>query len=102
MGGHNNNPSVLVTGGAGFLGHALIHELLHDGSVLRARSIRSLDLKRAGHPAPVEEIVADITDRDALGRALEGVDVVFHTASVVDWGVLPDAVVESVNVEGTA
>jgi len=94
-------PSVLVTGGAGFLGHALIDELLRDDPVLSPRHVRSLDLHTAGHPPAVEEVVADLRDADAVRRACEGVDVVIHAASLVDWGVLPDAILHDVNVQGT-
>lgn len=93
--------SVLVTGGAGFLGHALIEELLRDNPVLRARTIRSFDVRRADHGKAVTSIVGDLRDRAAVRAACEGIDVVIHAASVVDWGVLPDQVLHDVNVTGT-
>jgi nucleoside-diphosphate-sugar epimerase len=34
----------------------------------------------------IEDVVGDLTDLDAVRRAVAGADVVFHVAAVVDWG----------------
>ncbi|MGI5196413.1 NAD-dependent epimerase/dehydratase family protein [Streptomyces sp. CA-288835] len=62
---------VLVTGGAGFIGSAVV-------AALRAR----------GHEAVVYDLVSggDVRDRDAVGRALDGVDAVCHQAAMVGLG----------------
>jgi nucleoside-diphosphate-sugar epimerase len=41
----NDNPAVLITGGSGFLGQAIVEELLDPRSPVIPREIRILDLK---------------------------------------------------------
>jgi dTDP-L-rhamnose 4-epimerase len=83
--------TALVTGGAGFIGSHLADRLLREG--WRVRALDNLD--PLAHPdgrAPdhldpeVELIVGDVRDRAALGRALDGADVVFHLGGVVGNG----------------
>ena len=74
--------SVLVTGGSGFIGAALVHRLvslgdrvrvLDDGSRGRASRLDGLD---------VEVVRGDVRDPDAVVRASEGVDRIWHLAAV--------------------
>jgi nucleoside-diphosphate-sugar epimerase len=46
-------------------------------------------------------VYGDITDRDALQAAMTGVDTVFHTAAYVELGLVNEAEMERINVEGT-
>lgn len=95
-------PVVLITGGAGFLGHALIHELLReDAPVLRPSEVRSFDLRPSTPRPGVVSLVGDVRDAAAVRAACEGVDLVFHAASLVDWGLSDDADLRAVNVDGT-
>jgi dTDP-L-rhamnose 4-epimerase len=82
---------VLVTGGAGFIGSHLADRLLAAGHSVRA--LDNLDPQvhpageRPGYLDPAVELVAgDIRDRSAVGRALEGVEVVAHLAAAVGVG----------------
>src|SRR5690348_17175983 len=83
---------VLITGGAGFIGSHLSDELLHAGHRVRAYDslvpqVHGPERRRPAHLDPaVELIVGDIRDRDALRRALQGVDAVFHLAAAVGVG----------------
>jgi sterol-4alpha-carboxylate 3-dehydrogenase (decarboxylating) len=95
--------AVLVTGGAGFLGTALRQELARGDGPLRPREVRVLDVAEAA-ALPGERLVrctGDVRDAGLVRRAVDGVDVVFHCAAVIDWGQRPAAEVESVNVGGT-
>jgi len=95
---------VLITGGAGFLGRALVRELTapRGEPVLRAAHIRLFDRAVPDHgPGEVAFVRGDIRDGAALERACQDVDVVFHTAALVSWGQHPDALVHEVNVGGT-
>ncbi|MFW6051326.1 MAG: NAD-dependent epimerase/dehydratase family protein [Myxococcota bacterium] len=97
--------TVLITGGAGFIGTALTRRLA-DGNrvrvldVLRRNALGEAGLDR--HPN-VELVVGDVCDRDAVRRAVEGVDHVVHMASIA--GV--DTVIENpvptmeISLEGT-
>lgn len=70
--------NVLVTGGGGFLGKALVRRLVRPGKRVRSFS-------RGFYPElaslGVEQIRGDIADPAAVEAAVSGIDVVFHTAA---------------------
>ena len=98
-------PTVLVTGGAGFLGRAVVDELSSPRGEpgIRPAEIRVFDrTEPPPHPdRQVTSTVGDIRDLPALTAACDGVDVVIHCAAVVDWGRTPEQEVISCNVDGT-
>lgn len=77
--------SVLVTGGAGYVGSALVPRLLSQG-----HRVTVLDWYLYGEDlfeehrgnAKLREIKGDIRDQSAVERALEGVDAVIHLACI--------------------
>ena len=70
----------LVTGAGGFLGGALVRALLARGDEVRGFSRGEYpQLRELG----VEHARGDIADPEAVASAVEGVDVVFHTAAKV-------------------
>src|SRR5262245_17749235 len=91
---------VLVTGGTGFLGFQLTKQLCALGARVRtfAQPIRP------NHPLrqmPVESIVGDIRDREAVSRSAKNCGVIFHTAGTVAvWGAALKSMHE-IHVEGT-
>ena len=100
-------PRLLVTGGTGFVGQALIKELICADPVFETDEIRVLDT--APPDAPSEELFSntkitfyqgDIRDSVLLRQVMEGADAVIHLASMVDWGTHSREEVFSVNVEG--
>jgi UDP-glucose 4-epimerase len=79
---------VLVTGGAGFIGSSLVDRLLADGHHVVAydnfsTGRRSFLSGAERHPA-FRLIEGDTLDLQALTRAADGVDVVFHLAANAD------------------
>jgi nucleoside-diphosphate-sugar epimerase len=76
--------SCLVTGGAGFIGSSLARALVARGD--RVRVIDNLSSGRRENLADLskdlELIEADIRDEAALGRALDGIELVFHEAAI--------------------
>ncbi len=77
---------VLVTGGAGFIGSALVEELLRQGNevtVLDNFSTGRLEnLLPFGGDRRLRLLVGDIRDRQACLRAMEGAELVFHEAAL--------------------
>ena len=99
----------LVTGGAGFIGSHLVDGLLEAGHQVRVldRLVSQVHgaASRPDHLDPEAElVVASIGDRDAVRRALDGVDCVFHQAAAVGVGqsMYELAAYVEVNVLGTA
>ena len=70
----------LITGGAGFLGINVARHLL-----ARGHKVVSLDIADFDYPerAQISEIKGDIRTREDVDRALEGVDIVIHTAAAL-------------------
>ncbi len=75
---------MLVTGGAGFIGSHLVERLAAKNRVRVLDNLRRDALRPAGlhERANVELVVGDVLDRDAVARAVEGVDLVVHLASI--------------------
>jgi dihydroflavonol-4-reductase len=91
---------ILVTGGSGYIGSAVVRELLDRGSELRILVRQSDDLSNL-RGLDVELVYGDITDFHSVVSALDGCDRVFHLAAIYAiW--LPDPKRMSwVNVNGT-
>jgi nucleoside-diphosphate-sugar epimerase len=70
----------LITGGAGFLGINLTRHLL-----ARGHSVVSLDVADFTYPerSRITEIKGDIRDLPTVKRAMQGVDMVVHTAAAL-------------------
>jgi nucleoside-diphosphate-sugar epimerase len=89
-----------VTGAGGFIGSATCRRLVAEGA-----EVVGLEVDPGLEARVVETgagfAVCDITDREAIGAALEGIDLVVHTAAFVrEWGPMEDFI--PVNVQGTA
>jgi farnesol dehydrogenase len=69
---------VLVTGGTGFLGRAVVHALAARGHEL---TIFSRHASQSGLPGTAVD--GDIRDRGALDRAAAGCDAISHSAALV-------------------
>lgn len=88
--------TVLVTGGAGFVGHAVVRSL-----AARGHAVRVLD-PGAAHPLwPGGVDHRRLPLEDGLQQAAEGVDAVFHVAGVWDGGPGGAERMRLLNVEGT-
>ena len=83
---------VLITGGAGFIGSHLADELLNKGYEVRAldnlsEQVHGPNAKRPEYLNPQVELqIGDVRDRNAIDKALKGVDAVFHLAAMVGVG----------------
>ena len=84
------NKSVLVTGAGGFIGSHLVEYLLARGAIVRAfvrynsrgdpgllRMLSTQDL------AQIEIIAGDLEDENAVRKAVQGVQVIFHLGAMI-------------------
>jgi len=95
----------VVTGGAGFIGSALVRQLLQ-----RGERVRVVDNFLTGHRQNLSEVAeqielveADITQLEAIRPAFEGADFVLHEAALpsVPRSVQDPITTNRINVEGT-
>ena len=77
--------NILVTGANGHLGFNLVSQLLQTDHKIRG-SIRSFKdtskLERIKAAGDVEVVAADLNSYDQLREAMEGIDILFHTAAI--------------------
>jgi nucleoside-diphosphate-sugar epimerase len=113
--------TVLVTGGAGFIGSHLVERLLEGGAAVRildnlsTGSLRNLQgivdrLRSQGdapstsrHGGQLEVVIGDVRDRELVRTATRNVDAIFHLAALPSTapGLVSAADLETVNVQGT-
>ena len=96
--------NILLTGGCGFLGKFMIEELLSPASPLPLKLLRIFDSAEYNGPTDprIEFVKGNVLDQEALNNACIGINVVMHSAAIVDWGTHPPEEVYSVNTNGTA
>jgi UDP-N-acetylglucosamine 4,6-dehydratase len=102
--------SVLITGGSGSLGRALVARLLEREKprriIIFSRDEGKHLLMRQSLDDPDERLrffIGDVRDRDRLCRAMHGVDIVVHAAAIKEIESCETNVIEAVrtNVDGS-
>ena len=77
---------ILITGGTGSLGHALTKRLLNtDATTIRILSRNEnnqIKMESNFKDDRLRFLLGDVRDSDRLSRAMEAVDIVFHTAAL--------------------
>ena len=89
----------LITGSSGHVGSNLIRELSKQDY-----KIRCIDFDgdyRAYEGFDVEVVKGDITNKDSLHSVFKNVDIVFHTAALINLDRRYEKQIRQVNVEGT-
>jgi nucleoside-diphosphate-sugar epimerase len=92
---------ILVTGGTGFTGKALVKRLLEQGHQVVAldyqEGLKTEELRAWG----AEVVIGSVTDKDVVRRCVQGVEVVHHLAAAFRELDVPNSYYREVNVEGT-
>jgi nucleoside-diphosphate-sugar epimerase len=87
---------IVVTGGAGKAGRAVVRDLLEHGY-----DVVSVDMLRDPNLAEGQQLVADLADYGQTVDALRGADVVVHLAAIPAPGLKPDELTFRVNTTST-
>ena len=81
-----NGKKILITGGTGSLGQALTKKLLTEGvdtiRIFSRNENKQVTMQSDFHDDRLRFFIGDIRDLSRLQRALEDVDIVFHTAAL--------------------
>jgi dihydroflavonol-4-reductase len=91
---------VLVTGGTGFLGRAILERLLADGDRVKALA-RSKTSALALGESGAEPVRGDVLDLEALASAMQGCEIVYHAAGANAFCVRDPSPMFEVNVRGS-
>ncbi len=90
----------VVTGANGFVGSAVVRQLLDTGHEVRAL-VREKSNRRSIEGLPIEICIGDIRDQSSLTRAMSGCQALFHVAADYRlWVPNPDEMYET-NVNGS-
>ena len=91
---------VLVTGGTGFLGGALVRALAARGESVRVLVRPTSDRGRLDG-LPVEAVVGDVARSETLAPAVDAVHTVYHLAGMLGQFGVPEATYHALHVDGT-
>src|SRR5688572_30682860 len=92
---------VLVTGGTGFTGTALVRRLLAAGHEVVALDNKPGLASDALRTMGAQVHIGSVTDPAAVAACMEGVEFVFHLAAAFRELNVPESLYDEVNVEGT-
>ncbi|MBU0994377.1 MAG: NAD-dependent epimerase/dehydratase family protein [Proteobacteria bacterium] len=90
----------LVTGAAGFIGSHVVKELLDDNVDVRA-FLRPGESRQNLDGLDVEIMEGDLLDKDAVGKAVNGMDTLFHLAAVYAIWMKNWQSIYEVNIQGS-
>lgn len=92
---------VLVTGGTGFTGKALVKRLIDEGHEVVAldykEGLKTEELRGWG----AKVVIGSVTDREIVEQCMVGVEVVHHLAAAFRELDVPNTYYREINVEGT-
>lgn len=81
-----NNKTILVTGGTGSFGNALIKKIINSNikeiRVFSRDEKKQDDMRRLYNNEKIKFYIGDVRDYDSINYALKGVDYVFHAAAL--------------------
>lgn len=95
-----NGRTATVLGGTGFVGSAIVDDLIEHGWSVRVASRHPGIVDDSGGTVRIEAVTCDVRDRAALDKAVEGADAVVNAVSLyVERGALT---FDAIHVEGAA
>ncbi len=92
---------ILVTGGTGFTGKALVKRLLDDGHEVVALDYKEGLKTRELSDWGAKVVIGSVTDAEVVKSCMEGVDVVQHLAAAFRELNVPESHYDEVNIGGT-
>ena len=94
---------VLVTGATGLIGSFICKVLIENGFMVRALFRKSSDFSLlSGFKEQIDWVEADILDLLKLEKAMQGVEVIIHSAAMISFYKRDHKTMFKINVEGTA
>ncbi|SIT15363.1 Nucleoside-diphosphate-sugar epimerase [Roseivivax lentus] len=91
---------VLVTGPTGAVGQYVLEALMRTDHDVRVFTLPD-SMHRINYRDRIEMVPGDLADRDALDEALDGIELVFHTALISPPPAIDPDMLEHVNARGT-
>jgi len=92
---------ILVTGGTGFTGKALVKRLLDDGHQVVAMDYKEGHKTQELRDWGAEVVIGSVMDKDVVKRCVKGVDIVHHLAAAFREMNVPNQFYDDVNVGDT-
>ncbi len=92
---------ILVTGGTGFTGSALVKRLISLGHEVVALDYKEGLIPQNLREAGAEVHIGSVTDKDLVERAMQGVELVHHLAAAFRELNVPESFYDEVNTGGT-
>ena len=90
----------LITGSTGFLGSAVLRELLDDGREVKLLIRKEADTSNIDG-LDVEIAYGDLRDLESIRSALTGCDILYHVAAYYSLWDRDQQLIYEINVEGT-
>lgn len=99
--GDSHKMKILVTGGTGFTGKALVRRLLDEGHEVTAldykEGLKTQELREWG----AKVVIGSVTEKKIVENCMQGVEVVHHLAAAFRELNVPESYYDEVNVDGT-
>lgn len=95
------NKRLLITGGTGFIGEALVKKLYELGYDLRLFVRETSNVAPFKNFGDIEFFIGDITDLENIRKASEEIDVIFHLAAYTGIWANDKSIYDEINVDGT-